>query len=169
MGYRTGLDTVMVEKKEDKKGGQTGFDKSVGNNTRLLPYMWRSVAEKWRCARCEKPAVAWRTVRAFLLFFFRFFFFFRDTKAISMMLFPGSESRRTRTVAPYKLIQRERTASGLSPSKKNLESLPRINTLILINIELILKFTFEISRGLESIDWLTHLRMLFLDINKINI
>lgn len=30
---------VMAEKKEDKRGRQTGFDKSVGNNTRHIPYI----------------------------------------------------------------------------------------------------------------------------------
>lgn len=40
MGYRTGLNAVMADKKEDKKGrGQTGFNKSVGNNTRHPVYV----------------------------------------------------------------------------------------------------------------------------------
>lgn len=57
MGYWTGLGATMRRKREDEKGGQTGSDKSVGNNSRHLVCveMWpRSDGE-----RCDGPAVAW--------------------------------------------------------------------------------------------------------------
>lgn len=63
MGYGTGLGAATIGKKEDVKGRQTGFDKSVGNNTRHPVRV-----EAWPRSdggRCEGPAVAWQTAWAF--------------------------------------------------------------------------------------------------------
>lgn len=138
MGYRTGFNAMMAGKKEDKERGQTGFDKSVGNNTRHPVYVKkRGEGEVTKRAMWEASCCLANSLSLLALFSFASSFPWYEScvyGAISGVSVPTYTD-----YSAYKLIQRERTASGLSPSKKPWKvsaHIYYIDTLIFINIEI---------------------------------